>query len=451
MPVLDDVASGVVEPVLAVQDGRAGAGRYPGSETTPPDREQVSTPLDAADTADIGQRARTIRRRRGLSLEVAAGLAGICTSYLSRLERGERRFDRGGLLSALAEALGCSVIDLTGQPYLPADRAGADALATLPGIRVAIYDAPLDDPPDVSARPVAELVRRANAADAARDQNRYALAGAELGTLLTELQVIAATGRPDDRRTALAALVQAAHVAAAVAEAMGHQDLALAAAAREHEAAARLGDPTLLGLARYGWAQTWAKVGARRRATSVVAESLADLDVLADPLADYTGPAEMAGMAHLISAKLAARAHRADDAASHLDHAAELAERTGERNTAYQHFGPTNVALWRVGVGADLGGGGAVYERAMRDAPDLDVLDSATRSGNYHFDLARALVSDEGDRDAEALRHLDTADRYAPQLIRHNPIARDLLGGLEQRARRRVWELDSLRNRFGVG
>lgn len=406
--------------------------------------------MEASDESrSIGQRARIIRRRRGLTVEVAAGLAGISTGYLSLLERGLRRFDRGGLLSAVAEALGCSVVDLTGQPYLPADRASAEALASLPGVREAVYDATLDDPPDVAARSVAELAAWAREADAHRDQNRYGTAGYDLGILITELQVIAASGTTDDRRMALSALAQSCHVAAAVAEAMGHQDLALAAAAREYEAAARLGDPTLLGLARYGYAQTWAKVGARRRAAAVVGESLAELDG-ADPSADDTGPAEMLGMGHLFAAKLSARSQRADDSAEHLDHAAELARHTGERNTAYQHFGPTNVALWRVAVGADLGDGAAVYERALRDAPNLDVLGSATRSGNYHFDLARALASGEGDRDAEALRHLDMADRLAPQMIRHNPVARDVLGGLEQRARRRVWELDSLRNRFGV-
>ncbi len=398
----------------------------------------------------IGSRARMIRRRRGLSLEVAAGLAGVSKSYLSMLETGRRRFDRGGLLSALSEALGCSVVDLTGQPYLPADRAGAEALATLPGIREAIYDATLDDPADVAVRPVAELASWARNADAHRDQNRYAVAGQNLGTLVTELQVVAANGTTDDRRAALVALVQACHVAAAVAEAMGHQDLALAAATREHEAAARLADPTLLGLARYGWAQTWAKVGARRRAAAVTERALADLEPVADPSAADTGPAEMAGMVHLFCAKLAAGTGRGDDAAAHLDHAAELAARTGERNTAYQHFGPTNVTLWRAAVGADLGEGAAVYERAQRDAPDLNLLGSATRAGNYHLDLARALASCEGDRDAEALRHLDSADRMAPQLIRHSPIARDVLDGLEQRARRRVWELDSLCNRFGL-
>jgi hypothetical protein len=52
----------------------------------------------------------------GLSLETAAGLAGISKSYLSMLENGERRFSQRGLLEDLAMALGCSVTDLTGQP-----------------------------------------------------------------------------------------------------------------------------------------------------------------------------------------------------------------------------------------------------------------------------------------------------------------------------------------------
>ncbi|MGH3623860.1 MAG: helix-turn-helix domain-containing protein [Sciscionella sp.] len=399
---------------------------------------------------DIGRRARMIRRRRGLSLNVTAGLVGISAGYLSRLERGARRFDRGGLLSALAEALGCSMIDLTGQPYLPAGRAGTEVVATLPGIREAVYDATLDNPQDIAARPVAELVAASRAADAHRDQGHYGAAGRGLGALIAELHV-AVNGTGDDRRVALATLAQACHVASAIAEVMGHQDLALAAATREHEAAVQLDDPTLLGLARYGWAQTWAKVGARRRAGTVVGRSLAELEPVADPTALDTGPAEMLGMMHLYAAKLAARSGRSDDTRSHLDAARQLADRTGERNTAMQHFGPTNVVVWTVAIGADLGQGPAVYEQVPPDRVDLAILNSRVRTGCYHLDLARALGQDEGPRDAEALRHLDTADRAAPQLIRHSPVARAVLSGLEQRARRRVWELDSLRNRFGVG
>ena len=51
----------------------------------------TSTP----EPAEIGLRARTIRRRRGLSLDVAAGLVGISKGYLSRLETGQRLPDRG--------------------------------------------------------------------------------------------------------------------------------------------------------------------------------------------------------------------------------------------------------------------------------------------------------------------------------------------------------------------
>ena len=77
---------------------------------------------------------------------------------MSRLETGQRQFERRGLLDDLAAALGCSVADLTGQLYLLPDRATADALATVPGIQLAIYDCTLHNVPDMPARPVNELV-----------------------------------------------------------------------------------------------------------------------------------------------------------------------------------------------------------------------------------------------------------------------------------------------------
>jgi len=42
--------------------------------------------MDAEDALTIGARARLIRRRRGLGLATAAGLAGISKGYLSMLE-----------------------------------------------------------------------------------------------------------------------------------------------------------------------------------------------------------------------------------------------------------------------------------------------------------------------------------------------------------------------------
>lgn len=166
---------------------------------------------------------------------------------------------------------------------------------------------------------------------------------------------------------------------------------------------------------------------------------------------DDTRPAEVVGMLHLQQARSAARRQRADDARAHLDEAAGLAARVGERNGFGQHFGPTNVAAWRLMIGIELGEGARAAEDITRAPVDIAALGSAERSSSLHLDFARALVQDGRDRDAEALRHLDTADRLAPQRIRPDPIARELVATLDRRARRRVWELDSLRNRFGIG
>jgi transcriptional regulator with XRE-family HTH domain len=205
--------------------------------------------VDAEDASAIGARARMIRRRRGLSLDVAAGLAGITKTYLSMLELGQRGFNRRGLVEDLAEALGCSVADLTGQPYLPADRATADALAVITEITPLLYDITLDHVPDLPARPVDQLASWAAQANAYCDEARYALAGRDLGALLTELHIQAATGTPTARRTALAALVEACAVAFGIARQLGHPQLAVQAMDRGHAAAVRLGDPALAGFA----------------------------------------------------------------------------------------------------------------------------------------------------------------------------------------------------------
>ncbi|MGH3906482.1 MAG: helix-turn-helix domain-containing protein [Pseudonocardiaceae bacterium] len=67
------------------------------AKTAPVGREPVG----------IGRRARVIRRHRGLSLDVVAGLARIAEDHLSMLESGARRFGGRGLVEDLANAIGC--------------------------------------------------------------------------------------------------------------------------------------------------------------------------------------------------------------------------------------------------------------------------------------------------------------------------------------------------------
>jgi transcriptional regulator with XRE-family HTH domain len=372
--------------------------------------------VDIEDARTIGARARRIRQRRGLSLDVVAGLAGIKKQYLSMLELGQRGFNRRGLIEDLAEALGCSVADLTGQPYPPPDRVTADAMTTVPGIELAIHDCTLDDVPDIPARPVAELVKLARHANMQCDETQYALAGRDFGAVITELRIQAATGDSDTRRAALAALVEACIAASGTVRALGHGTLAEALAQRGYDAARLLGDPALSGFVSMQHAGTLIRLGARRRATVVLSEALVDLESTADPTAADNGPAQAAGMLHLASAQLSSRQGRSGDADAHLAQAAELASATGECNDLNFHFGSASIAAWSVSIGVELQRGPTTAERVAANVPQMAaVLASAERRSGLHLDLARGWAQGGGDRT------LKRSATWTPPIGSHRP------------------------------
>lgn len=61
--------------------------------------------MDVDDPRTIGTRLRRIRRARGKSLRVVAGLSGIGKSHLDRIERVEVALNRHSEIVALADAL----------------------------------------------------------------------------------------------------------------------------------------------------------------------------------------------------------------------------------------------------------------------------------------------------------------------------------------------------------
>jgi hypothetical protein len=343
------------------------------------------------------------------------------------------------------------VTDLTGQPYLPVDRDTADSLAAVSGIQVALHNYGPDDLPDVRPRPLDELVAWAQTANDHRDQNRLSLAGRDVGTLITELQVHALTAGSADRDRAVTALVTACSVAGPFARiSAGNPDLAAAAGRHMHDLALRHGNPGLAGFARWFWSADLMFLAARDRAKVMVSIGIDELTPAVRLGTEITLPAEMLGMLHTRRAWIAAHERRGDEARAHLDEAGMIATRIGECNGMRRHFGPTSLRIARLGMGVELGEGGRAYAEITQAPLDVEALGSRERSSSLDLDLARALVQDGSDRDAEAIRHLDTADRLAPQRIRMNPLARDLVIDLDRRARRRTWELDSLCNRFGL-
>ncbi|UJW32372.1 helix-turn-helix domain-containing protein [Saccharothrix sp. AJ9571] len=404
--------------------------------------------IDDSNPAEIGARIERIRKRRGLSLEQAAGLAGIGKTTLAYYESGERRIGKRKTLENLAAALTCAVTDITGEPYRrDDDRMSVEALATLPPISAALLDCTFDDVPDSPARPVAVLARLARTANAASADSRYSIAGQDLGTLLTELHIQAVTGSPNDQRAALAALAEACIVAVGTARSLGNPDLAATAAQRAQDAAQRLEDAALEGFTAMSGAIVLGRLGARRRARRVAEKALQAVEH-ADPTATDTAPAEAAGMLHLASAQLAAKADDRDTAADHLRAAEELATRTGERSTLYYDFGPANVQAWSLTLAVEADEGPERAETIVSTPGYDEALVSDERKAALYFDLARAFAQAEGARDIEAGRYLDLADRTAPLRIRHDPLARELVDALEGRAQRRTWELSSLSHRI---
>jgi len=204
--------------------------------------------VDMEEAAAIGVRARMIRRRRGLSLDVVAGLAGITKQYLSALELGQRGFNRRGLIEDLAKALGCSVADLTGQPYPALDRATKDALATLPSIRLVLNDFGPTDVPDVTPRPLEVLASLADEANEHCGQAHYSLARDDIGSLLAESQASALTVPAARRDQAFTAAVTTCFVAGVVSSRAGNVDLAATAALRGYDLAQQHDNPALLGV-----------------------------------------------------------------------------------------------------------------------------------------------------------------------------------------------------------
>ena len=308
------------------------------------------------DVRAIGARARRIRDRRGLSLEVVAGLAGISAPYLSMLERGLRGFSRRGLLDDLAEALGCSVADLTGQPYVLQDRRSAQVAAAVTATSTALHDTTLDDVPDVPVRPLRELADAVALAHAAADDASYGLAGQGLAALLVELHVHAVSGEAEARQAALAALVEACKVAYILAKRIGRIELA---------------EMSRISALR--------GMGAHRQSRLVGAKALHEVSALPGPTRDDTATAEACGMLHLTTALIAAREGRTTDVATHLEEAWSLATHIGERNHMRYHFGPTNVAAWELGLAVEAGAGPGVAERLAAAPIDLSVFDSKGR------------------------------------------------------------------------
>jgi transcriptional regulator with XRE-family HTH domain len=388
-------------------------------------------------SADIGQTLRQIRHARGKSLAAVAGLAGISTSYLSRIESGERALDRRSLVVSLANALEVAPSEITSTVVtvgeLEEDR-------SLNDVRLALLSASMGEqrgtvqPGDVLATRVTEVLE-------AQRQCDYALVGAQLPSLVRDLHHTLDAGR--DVREVLRLLVMT-HVQgtqAWLADIGASLDLAWQATILAKAAAERLDEPLYGAVSAFGTAFGLLGAGGF---------DMAERALLAADPGTGTGEAmQVSGMLTLASSLTSAAQHDHVNRVTALEHAAELAAHTGEGNAMWFGFGPANVGVWRMSVALEAG----EHAEAARIATTVDpeALASPTRRSAYWREYGRALARMPKQRD-NAVLMLRRAELISPARIHRHPFMRSVLSELLVKAKRDAVgrELRGMAHRAGL-
>ncbi len=411
--------------------------------------------MDEDQARRIGERLRSARRQRGMSLRSLAGLAGVSAGYLSMVENGQRLLDRSSHIAAFAEALQIAPSELTGQPFAPTDPHSTAAYEAIPALRLALMGITMAAPPDRRAPEAAtavlsERVRKANQLYHAAEYGTLAVG---LPALLADLHAAAEAADGAARHELLKLLADAYHPACTLLlKNLGYTDLAFIVVTRAGEAIAELDDPIYSALSGFFRTHVLMSAGSP---TQALAHATAAANTLE---ANLSGPDAHAllGELHLISATSLTQDQkrpgntRADEIRSHLAEAADLAGRTGETRAWHLNFGPTNVGIHQVSLRTDLGlhgeavtAGDGVHPEVLEQAPG--------RQAAFHADRGRSLAHLRG-REAEAVAALLTAEEIAPQRIHANAAVRSTVEYLTDRQlpARIARDLRGLAHRMGL-
>lgn len=395
------------------------------------------------DGGATGQRIREIRLWRKLSLRQTAQLSGISFGYLSKIERGERSLESRKTREALARTLRVSPTDLGGGPYAPVDATSNRAHEALDPIEAVLTSwRPGEVPDERPARPwgqVNEELRKL--IDELRPSSDYAGMGQLVPDLMLDLLIYGGDPQYGQyRQEAFKGLIGTYHATGRVTAALGSSHLSYLMADRVQQTAELLDDPEWLGIA------TWT------RAHYISSRSRTRQYQIAVEAAEMEGSRlESRGMGHLTAALAKAAQGDADGARTHLAEADAMAAKIGELSTwgeGTMNFGRSNVGIWKVSLGVELGRGPGVAEIAK------DVTWQAaptSRQGAYWMDLGRGLIQGKKSRE-QGLRALLQAEELTPQQVRNNQFVRDAVTSMMTVARKEAGgrDLRGLAWRMGV-
>jgi transcriptional regulator with XRE-family HTH domain len=397
----------------------------------------------------VGVNLRRLRRAQGLSLDVVAGRSGLSKSFLSRVENGERSLERRTHLSAVSDALGCSIADLVGISEPTAIHAPNPVQAqAMPAMRRILNGLAIGHLEQATAPPIEDLRARAQALWSARLVVDIDQVWTVMPSLIRDLH--AHTVHGPDRRPALGLLVETTSAAAFALRASGYTDLAWTAAERCHDAALELADPGAAGLAEFTRAHA-ATFGHGYAGSLLLAERAAD--ALRPQLDGDEDRTRVYGSLLLTASWAAGIAGRHERVDPYLSEALDLSGRLADPDPVTERyqtmFGPSNSVIWQMSIAVEAGDGGRAAELARTIDPA--VVGSKSREAAYWTELGCGL-SQERATEAPAVRALLTAERIAPARTRSNGRVRAVVARMLDDAHQRgtAVDLSRLAHRVGV-
>lgn len=362
---------------------------------------------------------------------VIAGLAGITPDYLYQIERG-LKLPTVTVLMQLAEVLDVSADEL----LRPSPKRSSPVQASPQGD--ALYRA-FTRPAASDGVAVDVKVLRRKVLDAwstwQTSATRYSQLSPKLPALVTEVERALRSRRTDsspaERKEVQCCAADLYALLRSVAKRLGRVDVSLLAADRAIRAGENADDPLRLAMAQWNLAQVLladhepegAEDVAMRAAEALVPWTESNLDAVA-----------LRGALLLVGSIAAVRQGDVWGARERVQAVEPLAKRTGERNTLWTVFGPTNVAMHAVSV--EVEAGTAADGLRLAEKIDHDRSPSIERRVAFLLDQAKGQVQrrDYG----SALVMLSATEREAPEDLKHRPAAHRLLETLVKRARRSV-------------
>ena len=280
-----------------------------------------------------------------------------------------------------------------------------------------------------------------------RQGSHYIELSKVLPQLLADAQFTSHELAGDQQAVAFGLLAHSYNTASSVLRKLGDNGLAVIAADRAVQAARAVGEPLLVAASAYRLSNVFLPAGRVVEAKEVAISAAGGLETGLDASAAHL--ATWGGLL-LTAAIAAARQGDSGEAWELVGEAKAAARRLGtDHADLHTIFGPTSLAIQGVQVAAELGDGREVLRRSKRVEPTRLPSYLVERRSHYLIDVARGHAYRADDRGA--LATLMEAERLAPEEVRYNPIASELVMALLRRERRAATPgLRDLSARIGV-